>query len=156
MFGKLLLLFIAIPIAELYLFITIGGEIGLPATLLIIIATAFLGAWLTKLQGARAMARFQAALTEGRIPHEEVLDGVMILIAGVVLLTPGFLTDAVGFLLLVPPVRTQLRKRLAKALADRVQVITPGGAPPPPPARNVKRGSVDQDVIEAEVEVLED
>ena len=82
MFGKLLFLFIAIPIAELYLFMTLGKEIGLPLTLLIIVATAVIGAWLTRMQGARAMARFQQATAEGRLPHEEVLDGVMILIAG--------------------------------------------------------------------------
>ena len=101
MFGKLLILFIAVPISELYLFMTIGKQIGLLQTLLIIALTAVLGAWLTKMQGARALARFQKATAEGRLPHEEVLDGVMILIAGVVLLTPGFLTDAVGFALLL-------------------------------------------------------
>ena len=152
MFGKLLLLFIAIPVAELYLFMTLGKEIGLWPTLAIIVATAFLGAWLTRMQGARAMARFQKATAEGRLPHEEVLDGVMILIAGVVLLTPGFLTDAVGFALLIPPVRGLLRKRLAKALKDRVQIITPGIDPQR--QRQTKRD--DDGIIEAEVEVLDD
>ena len=150
MFGKLLFLFIAIPVAELYLFMTIGKEIGLGKTLAIIVATAVLGAWLTRMQGARAMARFQVATAEGRLPHEEVLDGVMILIAGVVLLTPGFLTDAVGFALLVPPFRTFLRKRLAKALKGRVQIVTPGSAAMPGTRRE------DDGVIEAEVEVLDD
>ena len=150
MFGKLLFLFIAIPVAELYLFMTIGAQIGLGRTLAIIVVTAVLGAWLTRMQGARAMARFQMATAEGRLPHEEVLDGVMILIAGVVLLTPGFLTDAVGFALLVPPIRTFLRRRLAKALKGRVQIVTPGRAATPDTRRQ------DDGVIEAEVEVLDD
>ena len=153
MFGKLLFLFIAIPVAELYLFMTLGKEIGLLPTLAIIVATAFIGAWLTRMQGARAVARFQKATEEGRMPHEAVLDGVMILIAGVVLLTPGFLTDAVGFALLVPPVRGFLRKRLANALKGSVHIVTPGGAPGPqaPPRRRADDG-----VIEAEVEVMDD
>lgn len=151
MFGKLLILFIAVPIAELYLFMTIGKQIGLPQTLLIIALTAVLGAWLTKMQGARALARFQKATAEGRLPHEEVLDGVMILIAGVVLLTPGFLTDAVGFALLVPPVRSFLRKRLAEALKSRIHIVTAGDVPGARP-----RHSGDADVIEAEVEVMDE
>ena len=79
MFGKLLILFIAIPVIEIYLFVTIGKQIGAAMTIVIVIATAFLGAWLTKMQGARAMARFQKASAEGRMPHKELLDGVMIL-----------------------------------------------------------------------------
>ncbi|MFT5104861.1 MAG: UPF0716 protein FxsA [Verrucomicrobiales bacterium] len=151
MFGKLLLLFIAIPVIELYLFMTLGDKIGVPRTLGIIVATAFLGAWLTKKQGARAMAKLQLAMAEGRMPHNEVLDGVMILIAGVVLLTPGFLTDAIGFALLVPPVRAVVRKALGSALKGRVQIVTPGGAASPGPSRRN-----DDDVIEAEVEIVED
>ena len=151
MFGKLLFLFIAVPIAELALFMTIGAEIGLLQTLLIIAMTAVLGAWLTKMQGARALERFQKATSEGRLPHEEVLDGVMILIAGVVLLTPGFLTDAVGFALLVPPVRSYLRTRLAEALRTRVHIVTPGDVPGTRPNHNS-----DDSVIEAEVEVMDE
>ncbi|MGI9244862.1 MAG: FxsA family protein [Verrucomicrobiales bacterium] len=155
MFGKLLILFIAVPIAELYLFMTIGSQIGLLQTLLIIALTAVLGAWLTRMQGARALERFQKASAEGRLPHEEVIDGLMILIAGIVLLTPGFLTDAVGFALLTPPVRSFLRKHFAQALKSRVQIVTPGGATPGaapgrPPRTN------DDGVIEAEVEVMKD
>lgn len=146
MFGKLLFFFIAIPITELYLFLTIGKQIGTLPTLAIIVATAVLGAWLTKLQGARAMRRFQAALAEGKLPHEEVIDGVMILIAGVVLLTPGFLTDAIGFALLVPPLRTLLRKRLAKALEGRIHIVGPGS--PAPRGGRKGDGVIDVEVID--------
>ena len=128
MFGRLLLLFIIVPILELALFLKLGSKIGLEATLLVILVTAILGAWLTRSQGAQALRRFQQATAEGRLPHAEVLDGLMILLAGAVLLTPGFLTDTVGFLLLVPPFRTAVRGRLGKAFKGRVHVM--GTMPP--------------------------
>ncbi|MEJ6580711.1 MAG: FxsA family protein [Akkermansiaceae bacterium] len=125
MFGKLLILFILVPLAELYLFKTLGSQIGVANTILIIIATAILGASLTKSQGRKAMIKFQQASSEGRLPAAEALDGLMILLAGAVLITPGFLTDAVGFLLLVPPVRTAVGKILAKRLKGKIHVVTP-------------------------------
>ena len=126
MFGKLLLLFILVPIAELYLFITIGSQLGLGPTLAIIIVTAVLGASLTKSQGRRAMEKFQAATAAGRMPAKEAIDGLMILLAGAVLITPGFLTDAVGFLLLVPPFRAIVAGYAGKRLKGKIQVVTPG------------------------------
>lgn len=125
MFGKLLLLFTLVPLAELYLFMTLGDKIGVSNTILIIIVTAILGASLTKSQGRRAMAKFQQATREGRMPAQEALDGIMILIAGAVLITPGFLTDAFGFLLLIPPIRTAFGKFLASRLKGRIQVVSP-------------------------------
>ena len=137
MFLKLLLLFILVPVAELYLFLTLGKFIGIGYTLAIIVLTAFLGAGLTRSQGARAMARFRQATAEGRLPHKEVIDGLLILLAGAVLLTPGFLTDTVGFLLLVPPARAVIRGWLAKYLKGKIQVMTPPtghhGPPQKPP-----------------------
>ena len=145
MFGKLLLLFILVPLAELYLFIELGSRLGLVETVLIVIVTGALGAWLTKWQGARALARFRQASAEGRLPHEEVLDGLLILVAGAVLITPGFLTDAVGFLALLPPVRSFARKHLASYLSSRITLITPNT---PPPAASPHAGD---DVIDVEV-----
>ena len=131
MFARLLILFITVPLIELYLFFKIGSRIGLPATLSIIIITGFLGAWLTKVQGLRTLARFQHATAQGRMPHEEVLDGLMILVAGAVLLTPGFLTDTVGFLLLVPAIRAIVRHALARYIKNHVQIVTAGINPNP-------------------------
>ncbi|MBK1832991.1 FxsA family protein [Roseibacillus ishigakijimensis] len=128
MFGRLLLLFILVPVIELALFIQLGQVIGLPETLAIIIVTAILGAALTKSQGGKAIASFQQALAQGRMPHREILDGLLILIAGAVLLTPGFLTDTVGFLLLLPPVRAILRQILTEKLSHKVNVSV-GGNP---------------------------
>jgi UPF0716 protein FxsA len=149
MFPRLLLLFIAIPVIELVLLIQIGGRIGLWATIAIIFATAIIGASLTRMQGAMTMARAQNAIREGRTPTAEMLDGLMIVIAGVVLLTPGFLTDAIGFALLVPSVRAACRNRLAKSLVNRVQfTAAPSTAP------DAESGSAWQDddsVIEAEL-----
>lgn len=148
MFAKLLALFILVPLVELYLFLAIGGRIGLASTLGIIIFTGILGASLTKSQGARALARFRLASAEGRLPHKEVLDGLLILIAGAVLLTPGFLTDAVGFLLLVPPVRAVIRAHLGTYLKSKITLVPPVSPPPensptPPPGKG--------DVIDVEV-----
>ena len=140
MFLRLLALFILVPIAELAIFMVLGDEIGLGYTLAIIVITGILGAALTKSQGARALLRFRQASAEGRLPHKEVIDGLLILIAGAVLLTPGFLTDTVGFLLLVPPVRALIRGRLADYLKGKIKIVaphmpttTPEPAPAPTP-----------------------
>lgn len=129
MFFKILLLFILVPIAELYLFMTLGAEIGLPATLAIILLTAVIGASLTKSQGAKALANFRKATGEGRLPAKEALDGLLILLAGAVLLTPGFLTDTIGFLLLIPPSRAVIRVWLASYLKGRIRLVNPLAPP---------------------------
>jgi len=126
MFARLLILFIAVPLVELVLFMQIGTRIGIVPTFAIILLTGVLGAWLTKLQGLRTLARYQQALAEGRLPHQEVMDGLMILGAGAVLLTPGFLTDTVGFLLLVPAIRSVVRNWLAGYLKGKIQVVGGG------------------------------
>ncbi len=127
MFLKLLLLFILVPVAELFLFLTLGAKIGIGPTLAIIVLTAFLGAALTKSQGAKALTNFRRASAEGRLPAKEALDGLLILLAGAVLLTPGFLTDAVGFLLLIPPARAFIRSWLGNYLRGRIRLIQPPG-----------------------------
>ncbi len=144
MFLKLLVLFILVPIAELFLFLRIGVRIGLPATLAIILLTAVIGAALTKSQGARALASFRQAMAQGKLPHREALDGLLILLAGAVLLTPGFLTDTVGFLLLFPPLRAGIRARLGNYLKGRIQVI----GPPPGTRDSSAERSKDADFID--------
>ena len=124
MFAKLLLLFILVPVAELAIFITLGEKIGLFATLGIIILTAFIGAYLPKSQGLKALNNYQQALAQVKLPHEEVMDGLMILIAGAVLLTPGFLTDAIGFSLLIPPFRKVVKAIIKDRLKGRVDVVS--------------------------------
>jgi UPF0716 protein FxsA len=147
MFGRLLLLFITVPFIELVLLLKIGAKIGFTPTLGIIVVTAILGASLTRSQGRNTLQRFHKAQQEGRLPHAEVMDGLMIIIAGAVLLTPGFLTDIAGFLLLVPPVRAAVRGRLAAALKGRIQIVgmSPGASRPNP------QGQVQERVIDAKV-----
>lgn len=157
MFGRLLLLFIGIPVLELCIFLMLGSRIGISTTLAIIVITAVIGAYLTKSQGLKALRKYQTALAEGRLPHEEVLDGVMILIAGAVLLTPGFLTDAVGFCLLVPACREIIKSMTKASLKDRVTVVgrdigAPGVDEVSPGRR--ARGS-GPDVINVEAEVVD-
>lgn len=152
MFGRLLILFIVVPVLELFLFLYLGSKIGISATLAIIVATAFLGAWLTKSQGLKALHKYQKAIAEGRLPHEEVMDGLMILVAGAVLLTPGFLTDAIGFSLLVPAVRDVVRGFVKAYLAGKIRVVSDpaaaaGAAEAPRPGPRV---------INVEAEVVED
>ncbi len=122
MFARLFLLFITVPVIELFIFLVIGQRIGIPMTLGIIVFTAFLGAYLAKSQGLKVFARYRESLSQGRLPHEAIIDGLLILIAGALLLTPGFLTDSIGFALLAPSVRNIVRGLIEKSLKARLTV----------------------------------
>lgn len=102
----LLIAFIAVPLIEIGLFIQVGGAIGLWPTLLIVLITAFLGTFLVRTQGAMALGQVRNSFSDMRDPTEPLAHGAMILFAGALLLTPGFFTDAVGFSLLIPAVRS--------------------------------------------------
>lgn len=115
----LLILFIGVPIAEIALFIQAGELIGLWWTLATVIVTAFIGTALVRQQGMNAWIRTQSALQENRMPLEEVFTGICLLLAGALLLTPGFLTDAIGFCLLIPPLRAIIGHGFLKLLKDR-------------------------------------
>ena len=103
--GLIPLILIIVPIIEITLFVQIGGAIGLGWTLLVILATAMLGARAIRRQGIDALTRAQAQMATGKPPVGEIVHGVLILMAGILLLTPGFMTDALGFLLLFPATR---------------------------------------------------
>jgi UPF0716 protein FxsA len=118
MVPVLVIAFILVPLAELAVIIAVGDVLGLWPTLLLLLGVSVVGAWLAKREGLAAWQRFQLALSEGRVPTVEVADGAMILLAGALLLTPGFLSDVVGILLLLPPTRAMAR-RLAPRLAAR-------------------------------------
>jgi UPF0716 protein FxsA len=117
--GILFMLFVGVPIAEIALFIYVGGRIGLLATLVIIVLTAVVGSALVARQGSAAVADVQKAFFEARFPGRELAHGAMIVVAGAFLVTPGFLTDVVGFLLLVPPVRESARRFLTGRFQGR-------------------------------------
>ncbi len=114
MFIKLFLVFTLIPAVELYLLIQIGSVIGALNTLLIILFTGMAGAYLARLEGMRTFLKIQSNLQQGVMPAEEMIDALIILIAGIVLLTPGFLTDITGLLLLIPQVRFVVKRWLRK------------------------------------------
>lgn len=111
------LTFIIIPIIEIAVFIQLGGEIGLWNTVILIILTAIIGTWLLKSQGMATLQRAQQSIQKQVFPVAEVFDGLCLALAGVLLLTPGFVTDAVGFLLFLPQFRAVLRKQIWTRLA---------------------------------------
>jgi UPF0716 protein FxsA len=127
-------LFIAIPILELYVIVKVGGLIGVLPTLVLLFGMSLLGALLLRHQGRGAWQRFNRALAERRFPGREVADGLLITVGGALLLTPGFITDAVGLLLLIPPTRALARRLLQAWVARRFVVVGMSGmrgSPPP-------------------------
>jgi len=112
--ALLVLLFIVVPLVELYVIIQVGQAIGVWWTLALLVADSVAGSVLMRSQGRAAWRRFQAALAEGRMPGREVLDGVLVIFGGAFLLTPGFATDVLGAILLVPPTRALVRRVLVR------------------------------------------
>ncbi|MEE8516872.1 MAG: FxsA family protein [Alphaproteobacteria bacterium] len=125
----LLLAFILVPIIEIALLIKVGGFIGLWPTLIIVIATAFIGSWLLRSQGWSVFNRAQKTLEAGTFPARELFDGLCLIVAGVLLLTPGFATDALGLVLFVPGLRLILARALWQMLlrTDSVRFQFRGG-----------------------------
>jgi UPF0716 protein FxsA len=111
---KLFLTFTIIPFIEIYLLIKIGSYLGAFNTVVIVILTAFLGALLARYQGFQTMLRVRESLERGEMPAEELLDALLILLAGIVLLTPGFLTDLAGLMILMPATRLRFKRWLRK------------------------------------------
>jgi UPF0716 protein FxsA len=109
MLLKLFLAFTIIPVFEIYLLIEIGSVFGVFTSIALVVFTGFLGAYLARIQGLQTLFRIQESLREGRMPSAELLDALLIGIAGLVLLTPGFLTDTVGFVLLIPSTRNAIK-----------------------------------------------
>src|SRR3954451_15694268 len=132
MLVLLIVLFIVVPIVELFVIIQVGGAIGVLPTIALLIADSVVGSMLMRSQGRTAWRRFKAALAEGRMPHREVLDGVLVIFGGAFLLTPGFLTDILGAILLLPPTRAVIRRVLVRRVTFSVLTDMP---PPRAPGR---------------------
>jgi UPF0716 protein FxsA len=124
----LVVLFIAVPIAELAVIIQVGQEIGVWWTIAILVADSILGSLLMRSQGRAVWRRFNAALHAGRAPAREVADGVLVIFGGALLLTPGFLTDILGLLLLLPPTRALIRRVFLREAMKRITVTMAAGA----------------------------
>lgn len=133
MFWKLLILFCTIPFVELALLLWLGQHMGWLATLGLVLVTGTLGAILAKQQGWRCVTRIQEELRAGEMPSTSLVDGLLIIIAATLLLTPGLITDTFGFTLLVPQSRAWVRRRLSNYFRHRIQwnVVTPGGRSQP-------------------------
>ena len=110
----LALLFLVVPLLELYVIIQVGQTIGAVNVILLLLAMSILGGWLMKREGMGVLRRFQAQVQRGEIPATEIVNGFLILFGGALMLTPGFLSDVVGMALLLPPVRAVVRAVLAK------------------------------------------
>lgn len=138
----LIIIFVGVPILEIAVFIKAGNLFGLWPTLAAVVVTAVVGAALLRAQGLAVIGRARRQLDQGQIPIAEVLTGVCLLVGGALLLTPGFITDSIGFLLLIPPVRrvlgrwalnALLRSRNTRVWVDGEEIITPVGKPEAPP-----------------------
>lgn len=116
----LALLFLVVPFVELYVLLQVSHAIGVGSTIGLLVVVSLLGAWLVKREGLGVLRRAQARMRSGRVPGRELVDGVIILFAGALLLTPGFLSDVVGAFLLLPPVRAVVRRLAVRRLSRRV------------------------------------
>ena len=116
MLWKLFLAFTIIPVSEIYILIAIGGQIGILPSIALVILTGIIGASLARSQGLKALGRIRDSFQQGAVPGEELLNALLIAIAGIVLLTPGFLTDAAGLFLLIPATRTLCREWLKRRI----------------------------------------
>ena len=141
--ATLLLLFIVVPVVELALLLEIGSRIGTLDTIALIVVTGFVGAGLARWQGFLVLRRMQEQVGRGELPASSLIDGVLILIAAAFLVTPGILTDAVGFALLVPTVRLLLRRAVRRRIEQNIgrgQLRVFVSGEPPPSGRVAKGG----------------
>ena len=123
MLPVLIALFIGVPFAEIYVLLQVGDAIGVVNTLGLLILISVVGAWLAKREGLGVLRRMQRSIDSGRVPGTEIVDGFLILLAGALMLTPGFLTDILAILLLLPPVRAVVRREIRRRVARRIQII---------------------------------
>ena len=139
--------FIVVPLVELFVIAAVGDRIGFPVTLLLLLVVSVAGAWLVKREGRSAWRAFRRALDEARMPAVEVVDGALVLVGGALLLTPGFLTDAVGLLLVFPPSRA-VANRMVRRRVRGLFGLGPGR--PQRPRDRPRDEPVDVEVIKVE------
>ena len=119
----LVVLFIGVPFAEIYVLLQVGHAIGVLNTLALLVLVSVVGAWLAKREGLGVIRRMQSSIEAGRVPGTELVDGFLILLAAALMLTPGFLTDIVAIFLLLPPVRAVVRRELRRRVARRIEIL---------------------------------
>jgi UPF0716 protein FxsA len=146
----LLVLFVVVPVVEIYVLIQVGQAIGVGPTILLLLADAALGTWLFKREGRKAWTALNQAIAARRVPAREVADGALVVLGGAFLITPGFVSDVVGVLCLLPPTRALLRRALTGVLARRM--LGPVAGTGPTRRTRVQGDRTDQgDVVEGEV-----
>ena len=148
MILPLVLLFIVVPIVEIYVIIQVGQAIGALWTIALLVADSIAGSMLMRSQGRAAWRRFNEAIAAGRIPAREVVDGALVIFGGALLLTPGFVTDIFGAAFLLPPTRAAIRKLLVRRFAGRLIVAAPGSARrrrPPGPGADIDSTATEVD-----------
>jgi UPF0716 protein FxsA len=155
-------LFTLVPLVELYLLITIGGSVGVAPTIAMIALTGILGAWLAKREGRKTLASYQQAVTQGKLPEDGIVSGLLVLVGGVLLIAPGVLTDVVGLALMIPPFRRAVAKLITRRVEARIrsgelQVMHIGSGPgfgpgfgAPTEGNGRAPGVVDVEVIDVE------
>jgi UPF0716 protein FxsA len=153
MLLPLVLLFIVVPIAELAVIIQVGQAIGVWWTIAILVADSILGSLLMRAQGRTAWRRFNDAVQAGRVPAREVLDGALVVFGGLLLLTPGFLTDVLGLVLLIPPTRALVRAVLVRRLEHRM--VASATRPRPRPGAGAGAHDVEGTAVDADAERLD-
>lgn len=119
--GKLLLLLVLVPVLEIYVLISLGRHIGLLPTIALLLGAGVLGSFLARLEGLRVMREWQRAMAEGRMPDEGILSGGLVLLGGVLLIVPGFLTDVAGLALLLPPTRRLVARGVRRGIERRMR-----------------------------------
>jgi UPF0716 protein FxsA len=153
--ALLLIAFIVVPIVELFVIAQVGDLIGLVPTLVILLLVSVAGAWLVRREGRAAWRNFTAALQQARIPAKEVVDGALVLVGGALLLTPGFVSDAAGLLMVLPPTRA-VANRLVRSRARGLFALGSLGAPRPrrggvrPPPRPRATEPIDVEVVDVQ------
>jgi UPF0716 protein FxsA len=148
----LVVIFIAVPIAEIYVIIQVGEAIGPLPTVLLLAADSVIGSLLLKSQGRRVWARFRETLQRGDMPHREVIDGVLVIFGGAFLITPGFITDVIGVVLLLPPTRVLVRRLAIRRLGKRIQFKTSRRPRPASPDFDVEGTATEYDAPTSQLE----
>jgi UPF0716 protein FxsA len=134
-FLLLAVVFLLVPIAELYVIVQVAGAIGVPETILLLVGMSLLGAWLARVAGVGVLYRLQRTVRAGRVPSAEIVDGALVLLAGALMITPGFLSDLLAIFLLLPPSRALVRNVLLRRIRARgglFAMVTSMPTGPPP------------------------
>ncbi len=140
--GLLVLLLLIVPVVEIWVIVQVGQGIGVGWTVLLLVASGVIGSWLITREGSKAWRALRTSLDEGRMPARELADGVLVVLGGALMLSPGFVTDAVGLLLVLPFTRPIARAAFTAVLARRLVVTTTARRPGPPADGAVVQGEV--------------